>query len=315
MINQEFLNPRFLRYFISVADTGNILSASANLNVSQPSITRAIQIIEKNLEKQLFIRSKKGVKLTEDGEAFYFSAISIIAHNESVITNIKKSNLDIKKIEKQKELKIGLPNTFTFSHKKNILWLIKKNNPTHKIKIIEDDSYVLNNKIEKNLIDIAISCVPELSKNVLKTHIFFEPFCIAFYKGHHFSNLRAVNFEDIRKEPAYIFRNTCEFFYYLLKSQNKKTSQGDISKAIQERKEKGKNRDVIYTNSDATAASCINSGMGVAIVPESVAVDHKILFRPILKPSLGRDIFLIQNIHNKKELNILDQLIKSAIWS
>jgi len=55
--------------------------------------------------------------------------------------------------------------------------------------------------------------------------------------------------------------------------------------------------------------------MGVAIVPESVAVDHKILFRPILKPSLGRDIFLIQNIHNKKELNIPDQLIKSAIWS
>lgn len=315
MINQEFLNPRFLKYFISVADSGNILSASANLNVSQPSITRAIQIIEKNLEKQLFIRSKKGVKLTEEGEAFYFSALSIITHNEKIIQNIRSNKIEVNTVKKKKEIRIGLPNTFTFSHKKNILWLIKKNYNSHNIKIIEDDSYILNTKIEKNLIDIAISCIPEHSKNIKKIHLFYEPFCIAFYKGHHFSNLRAINFEEIGKEPAYVFRNTCEFFYYLLKSQNKKKSANDVAKIIQERKEKGKNRDIIYTNSDATAASCINSGMGVAIVPESVAVDHKILFRPIVKPNLGRDIYLIQNINNKKEINISEHLLKSAIWS
>ena len=53
MSEQSFLNPRFLKYFLAVADTDSILSASVSLNVSQPSITRAIQIIEKNLNKEV----------------------------------------------------------------------------------------------------------------------------------------------------------------------------------------------------------------------------------------------------------------------
>ena len=45
MSNQEFLNPKFLKYFITVSDTGSILSASSILNVAQPSITRSVQIL------------------------------------------------------------------------------------------------------------------------------------------------------------------------------------------------------------------------------------------------------------------------------
>ena len=47
-MKSDFLNPRFLRYFVRVADLGSIISASKDLNVSQPSITRAIQILETN---------------------------------------------------------------------------------------------------------------------------------------------------------------------------------------------------------------------------------------------------------------------------
>ena len=48
-MKSDFLNPRFLRYFIKVADLGSLVSASKDLNVSQPSITRAVQILENNL--------------------------------------------------------------------------------------------------------------------------------------------------------------------------------------------------------------------------------------------------------------------------
>ena len=76
-VSQEFLNPKFLKYFIAVADTGSILAASNDLNVSQPSITRSVQIIEGSLKKKLFLRTKKGVKLTKEGELFYLNAKSI----------------------------------------------------------------------------------------------------------------------------------------------------------------------------------------------------------------------------------------------
>ena len=52
-MKSDFLNPRFLRYFVRVADLGSIVSASKDLNVSQPSITRAIQILETNFWKKI----------------------------------------------------------------------------------------------------------------------------------------------------------------------------------------------------------------------------------------------------------------------
>ena len=64
----EFLNPKFLRYFRVISETGSFLSASKNLNTSQPALTRAIKLLEFNLQKQLFLRSKKGITLTEEGK-------------------------------------------------------------------------------------------------------------------------------------------------------------------------------------------------------------------------------------------------------
>ena len=121
---QELLNPKFLKYFIGVADTGSILSASNDLNVSQPSITRSVQIIEGSLKKKLFLRTKKGVKLTKEGELFYLNAKSILAFNEKIIQNIQ--TIEIKEKLQNKIITIGIPNTLTYTHKERILWLIKK---------------------------------------------------------------------------------------------------------------------------------------------------------------------------------------------
>ena len=125
MSNQEFLNPKFLKYFITVADTGSILSASSSLNVAQPSITRSVQIIENSLGKKLFIRTKKGVTLTKEGEIFYMNAKSILAFNDKVIENIKSIEFDDEN-KNNDQIIFGIPSTLTYSHKQNILWLIKK---------------------------------------------------------------------------------------------------------------------------------------------------------------------------------------------
>ena len=96
-MKSDFLNPRFLRYFIKVADLGSLVSASKDLNVSQPSITRAVQILENNLGKKLFSRSKKGVQLTKEGQLFYLNSKSILSYNEKVYENISQPELKEKK--------------------------------------------------------------------------------------------------------------------------------------------------------------------------------------------------------------------------
>ena len=315
MSEQSFLNPRFLQYFIAVADTDSILSASVSLNVSQPSITRAIQIIEKNLNKKLFIRTKKGMQLTTEGELFYFNVKNILAYNEKVIENIRSNNIEIKET-KSEIIRFGLPNTLTFTHKQNILWLIKKNNQTKKIIIIEDDNYKLIDLISKNQIDFAICCLQTFDNNIVTTNLYNDPFCITFYKGHKFQNLKNVDIEMVREEPNYVYRNTCEFFFYSeYKKNGKFPDRDEVKKTIKKRKEKNSdNRDMIYTDSDTTAASCVKSGLGVAVMPESVAIDHKLLFKHLTKPNLTRNISLIQNKKNKNKLEVTEQALKNAIW-
>ena len=50
----EFLSPKFLRYFRVISETGSFLSASKDLNTSQPALTRAIKLLELNLKKNFF---------------------------------------------------------------------------------------------------------------------------------------------------------------------------------------------------------------------------------------------------------------------
>ena len=54
--------------------------------------------------------------------------------------------------------------------------------------------------------------------------------------------------------------------------------------------------------------------MGIAVIPESVAIDQKLLYRPVSKPTLSREICLIRNTKNKKELDAKKSTLRNAIW-
>ena len=59
-----------LRYITAVADIGNITEAAKQLYIAQPSLTSAIQELEKEYGITIFIRSKKGIEITPEGEEF-----------------------------------------------------------------------------------------------------------------------------------------------------------------------------------------------------------------------------------------------------
>lgn len=59
-----------LKYIIAVADAGSITEASKKIFIAQPSLTASIQELEKEYNITIFSRSKKGIKLTNEGEEF-----------------------------------------------------------------------------------------------------------------------------------------------------------------------------------------------------------------------------------------------------
>lgn len=65
------MNFRQLEYFAAVAEARSISRASRELHVAQPPISRQIALLEDELGVQLFLRSNKGIELTEAGRCLY----------------------------------------------------------------------------------------------------------------------------------------------------------------------------------------------------------------------------------------------------
>src|SRR3977135_3417808 len=62
---------RHLRYFIAVAEEGSVtLAAERRLHTAQPSLSRQIRDLEKEVGAQLLVRSVRGIELTAAGRAF-----------------------------------------------------------------------------------------------------------------------------------------------------------------------------------------------------------------------------------------------------
>ena len=58
---------RVLKYFLAVTREGSITGAANSLHLTQPTLTRQIQDLEKELGQKLFIRGKYKVTLTSEG--------------------------------------------------------------------------------------------------------------------------------------------------------------------------------------------------------------------------------------------------------
>ena len=57
-----------IRYFLEIAKCRSLLDASKNLHITQPTLSRQMSNIEKDLNVQLFFRTNHGMKLTPAGE-------------------------------------------------------------------------------------------------------------------------------------------------------------------------------------------------------------------------------------------------------
>jgi LysR family transcriptional regulator, regulator for genes of the gallate degradation pathway len=68
------LNPRHLRAFLTVAETGSVIRASQVLCRAQSAITRAVQELEREARAELFERRTHGMMLTAAGRALLLRA-------------------------------------------------------------------------------------------------------------------------------------------------------------------------------------------------------------------------------------------------
>ena len=81
-----------LRYITAVADIGNITEAAKQLYIAQPSLTSAIQELEKEYGITIFIRNKKGIEITPEGEEFLGYARQVLEQTDLIDERYTGSN-------------------------------------------------------------------------------------------------------------------------------------------------------------------------------------------------------------------------------
>lgn len=139
------------RIFYEVAKSGNITHASRKLNISQPAISKSIKNLESQLGGDLFVRTQKGVVLTEEGKVFYEHIKNAI---ES-ITNAENEFSSLMSLETG-SIRIGVSTTIT---EKYLLPYLKKFHelyPHITIHMYTDISNELLVKLKNGSIDLAI---------------------------------------------------------------------------------------------------------------------------------------------------------------
>ena len=85
---------RILRYFLAVADEGNITRAAERLHVSQPALSTQLAALEDELGHKLLERSARGIALTEKGVALRQRADDLVDLAERVEAEIRASDTD-----------------------------------------------------------------------------------------------------------------------------------------------------------------------------------------------------------------------------
>ncbi|MHB8128824.1 MAG: LysR family transcriptional regulator [Mobilitalea sp.] len=141
--------------FNCVAVTGNISHAAKELYISQPAVSKAIQNLEENLKVTLFIRSSRGVKLSEEGKLLY-------DHTRIAFDALTRGEESLKRIHELGigHLRIGASTTLCKYLLLPYLDGFVRENPHIKITIDNQSSSFTLKQLENNTLDIGLVAKP-----------------------------------------------------------------------------------------------------------------------------------------------------------
>ncbi|WP_085704637.1 LysR family transcriptional regulator [Pseudomonas sp. B8(2017)] len=126
-----------LRYFLMVATTGSFLATARHFEVPASSVSRFIAALEKDLGRQLFYRSTRAVKLTEDGERFYLQVQEAIGMLDAAAEDLAQADEGLKGL-----IRINAPVALGRLHVAPLLALLQEEYPEIVLELTLTDALI-----------------------------------------------------------------------------------------------------------------------------------------------------------------------------
>jgi LysR family transcriptional regulator, regulator of abg operon len=178
-----------IRDFIAVVETGSIRAAARKLGVSQPTVTKSVRSLERELHLQLLQRSARGVVLTPPGRAFFPRA--------------RAAHIELRKAEEEAleqgrsgggSLSLGAGPATLITLVPEAVARFRREYPAARVRIVEGLAHQLLPALRDETLDLVLGLRPagELDAQFTFRPLFRSELAVAARRGHPLRHARTV---------------------------------------------------------------------------------------------------------------------------
>jgi len=143
-----------LRTFIAVVDNGSFTRAAAQIYRSQSAISMQVKRLEEELQRQLFHRSARTLKLSLDGRALVPYARQLLKLHDEAMDNILNRS-------QAHNIRIGCPDDYSHTLLPDLIQILRRKIPGVHISSICANSIILRQHLDDGELDMTIITRPE----------------------------------------------------------------------------------------------------------------------------------------------------------
>ncbi len=268
------IETRLLQYFLAVAEEQSITKAAEYLHISQPTLSKQMMDLEENLGKQLLVRGRKKITLTEEGLYLRGRAQEIISLMDKTESAFRENEQNI-----SGDVYIGCgEHRSTFSIMQ-IIRTIQEEYPDIQFHFFSSNADAIIERLDKGLLDMGFLLEPEISPRYDYRKLpFHESWGILMRKDSPLAEKDEISFTELAGLPLIMPSQTSN-------SGRMKTYFADASV---------KPHVVCTYNLIYNAGLMVEAGIGYALcIDELINTEgsHPLKFCPI-SPTLTSDVYL-----------------------
>lgn len=191
-----FMNTRDIEYYVQIVKQKNFTKVAKYFQVSQPTITYALQRLERELGAALITRDRSHHELiiTPAGKQLFL-------HAQSILQEIKMAKAEITQLQKKK-LRFGMPPIIGNEYFPKLSSYFIKHQLMEQIEITDGGSRDLYGMIHEGRIDLAVlgSTQPIVDQKLEVELLLDKRFMIVVSKTHPLAQHDALSFKDLVDE-------------------------------------------------------------------------------------------------------------------
>ncbi len=244
---------RHLRYFVAAAEAENVSRAALKLHVSQPALSRQIRDLEEELGFTLFERSAKSVKLSPAGKVFLNEARAVLQRAQEAIDRARTAAH-----RGRAELHIGYAPSPTVRLMPPTLRAFQAQFPKVRVRLHDLSTEEMLAAVREGKLALALLVRPcrAMLRGLHFAELLRDRFVLAVPPNHPFAGARSVTLSQLAQEPLVVFsRKDYPEYHELIET---------LLAAV-----KAKPRITEEHDSASSLLAAIESGVGVALVPQS----------------------------------------------